>query len=327
MQGPLWLQACYETLYDGDTPRLIEVEGGLGPFVRRGRLLPTLFLAGSEELGEAIEPLVTDAAAATRLAEAILAERRPVRFGHIPADGPFARAFLAAASGNGIVLQEPAGGSPVLPLDPTWTDPLTRFSSRRRSDFRRMQRRAEAMGAVSIAILTPTPEEVPDLLERCFAIEARGWKSRTRTALAQNAAQAEFLHRYGALIADLGGLRIALLRIGESDAAMQIMIEQGHALWLLKIGYDESFAKASPGMLLLLECIRDAAERGLDRVEFLGKASAWTGFWTQELRPHLRLRYYPRNLIGMVAILRDAGKVALGRLNRTWRHRKAGRST
>lgn len=324
MQSRAWLQACYEVLYPRDTPWPVEVEGGVGPFVRRRGLLPVLYLAGAEELAEAIEPPVATPGAAERLAGRLLAARRPVRFGHIPAEGAFTRAFLVAAVGRGIVLQAPAGGSPVLWLDASWTDPLARFSSRRRSDVRRMQRRAEAMGAVRVEILSPDPAEVPELLEAAFAVEARGWKARNRTAIAQTPDQAAFLRRYGALTAAEGRFRIAFLRIGDEIAAMQIMVEEDGALWLLKIGYDEDFAKASPGMLLLLEVIRAAAAQGLERVEFLGKASDWTAFWTRDLRPHIRLRYYPRNLAGLAALVRDGGVLALRRGRRRLRSRISG---
>jgi hypothetical protein len=273
MQSKAWLSSCYDVLYPKDKAHMIEVEGAVGPFARRGYLVPTLYLVGSEELAEAIEPPVADAAAAARLSEAILATRLPVRFGHIPAEGLFAKAFVDIASGRGFVTHAPAGGSPVIRLDASWKDPLARFSSRRRSDFRRMQRRAEAMGPVTVEILSPAPDQVHEVLDRAFAVEAMSWKSRNGTAITQTAAQASFLKHYGRLAAGDGRLKVAFLHIGEQIAAMQIMVEEHNALWLLKIGYDEHFAKASPGALLMFEVIRDAAGRGLDRVEFLGKAA------------------------------------------------------
>ncbi len=60
---------------------------------------------------------------------------------------------------------------------------------------------------------------------------------------------------------------------------MQIMVEEHGALWLLKIGFDEAFARVSPGNLLLMEVIRHAAANGLERVEFLGKDAPWTAAW------------------------------------------------
>lgn len=324
MQSAAWLVTCYDRLYSRAEAERIEVEGGFAPFARRGWFAPTLYLAGAEELSEPIEPLVADAAAARRLAEAVLARRRAVQFGHLPADGPFTTAFIEAARGRGLLFDGAVGGCPVMRIDAGWKDPLSQLSRRRRSDFRRMQRRAEELGAVEITHLAPTPDAVPALLDRAFAIEARGWKARSRTALIQDPAQAGVLADFGRRAAAEGRLRLAFLTIGGEDAAMQIMGLWDGALWLHKIGYDERFAKASPGMLLLLDVVREAAEAGLDRVEFLGKDAPWTAFWSEELRPLTRLRYYPRNLPGMAALARDGVQLATRRLIDKWRARAPG---
>ena len=44
---------------------------------------------------------------------------------------------------------------------------------------------------------------------------------------------------------------------------MQVAVETGGRFWLLKVGYDERFARCSPGSLLLLETIRHAATTGV----------------------------------------------------------------
>lgn len=318
MKGAMWIRACYDTLYDAGTAVLIETDGAIAPLAWHGRLLPVLVLAGAEELFETSEPLAVDADAARRLAEAILATRRPVRFGHVPADGLFAPAFLAAAGGRGVVFAEPAGGSPVLSV-PKDSDPLSHLSSRRRSDLRRMRRRAEETGPVAIEMLTPAPDEVAGLLDRAFAVEASGWKGRHRTAVARNPAQRRFFYRYFTLAAAERQCRVAFLTIGGETAAMQVMIQDDAALWLFKIGYDERFARVSPGTLLFTEVIRHAAAEGLDRVEFLGQDTPWTALWETELRPNIKLRYYPRTARGLATLVRDGAMVTARRKWRRWR--------
>lgn len=305
MQGEAWLRTAYDTLYTAGDAALVTTEGGLAPFVKKPGLPTSLWLATMHELGEPLEPLVADEHAADRLAQALLDRNQPIRFGHVPADGLFTQAFVRAASTRGRLMATTAGGSPVLFLDDSWRDPMARFSSRRRSDFRRMERRAEAIGPVATEFHTPTPEEVPALFERACAVEAKSWKTRSHTALRDLPKQADFLLAYGQRMAAKGGLQIAFLTIGGMTAGMQIMVEDMGALWLLKIGYDEEFAKVSPGMLLLRAAVKNAADKGLERVEFLGKEAEWTKFWTTDLRPHMRLRYYPAGLAGVLAQARD----------------------
>jgi CelD/BcsL family acetyltransferase involved in cellulose biosynthesis len=86
---------------------------------------------------------------------------------------------------------------------------------------------------------------------------------------------------------------------------MQLAIECGNRFWLLKIGYDEAFARCSPGSLLLLETVRYAALRGLHSYEFLGTAEPWTHMWTTCMRPCVSLLAYPANRRGLAAFAAD----------------------
>ena len=97
---------------------------------------------------------------------------------------------------------------------------------------------------------------------------------------------------------------------------MQIAIEQDRRFWLLKSGYDESFARCSPGALLVLETVRHAAAQGLRSYEFLGAVEPWTRVWTQHERPHVSLRAYPAGVRGMAALAVDVAGVVRRRLDR-----------
>jgi CelD/BcsL family acetyltransferase involved in cellulose biosynthesis len=96
-----------------------------------------------------------------------------------------------------------------------------------------------------------------------------------------------------------------LLHIGDATAAMQIAVEHNSTLWLLKIGFDPSFATCSPGNLLLAESIRYSVRRNLKSLEFLGTVESWTKVWTEQERKCVSLRYYPFNVRGAAGFLAD----------------------
>jgi CelD/BcsL family acetyltransferase involved in cellulose biosynthesis len=323
MQHFTWNEACFATMYRDSPAALLTTEGGIAPFVRKG-VIPTLYLAGAVELGEPSEALYADAAAAERLVDAILAQQLPVNLGQPPAGTPFSDAFISRAGAAGLLVTRPTEGSPYIELDDSWKDALKRFSSRRRSDFRRMRRRAEEEGRVAFEFHQPAPHEASALLDQAIAVEARSWKSRTRTAIADNKVQMDFFRRYARLASAEGMFRVAFMKIGSVTAAAQICAEYDGGFWLFKIGYDERFARCSPGQLLMLESIESAARRGLKRYEFLGKAADWTTFWTSTERPRIRLKYYPRNTVGAAAMVRDAAVVVGKRVRRLFADRKDG---
>ncbi len=319
MQGWAWTQACFETHYRDASPVFVIANDQSVPcaamaFAKRGWLAPQLFLVGAEENGEPVDALYKDAASAAALAEKVCGLGRAIRFGHFPKHSLFYEAFAAMAGRKGILLSAPVNGSPYITLDEGWCEPLSKFSSSRRSDLRRMMRKSEKMGTVSFEVLEPHPESVDRLLDEAIAVEAKSWKSRSKTAIADNETQAAFYRNYARLAAAAGTFRISHMKIDGQLVAMQLAVDYDDSFWLFKIGYDEAFGACSPGNLLMLETIKHAAEKGLSTFEFLGKAADWTKVWTETERPNIALRYYPHSLSGYFCLARDAIGVAAHRM-------------
>jgi CelD/BcsL family acetyltransferase involved in cellulose biosynthesis len=318
MQDAIWRQACVETLYpDHDIILLRDgSDTALGAFARQRRFPNRLFLMGSEEIGDPVDLLFRDRAGAEALAQSFKKLGLAGRFGHFPAASLFVTALHSAFSKGGFVATAPIEGSPFIALDEGWRDPMSQLSSRYRSDFRRMRKRADALGKVTTEILSPGPEAVHALLDEAVAVETLGWKGRAGTSLAKNERIATFFRRYTTLAAEQGILRIAFLRIDGTAVAMQIAVECHDRFWLFKIGYNEEYAHCSPGNLLMLETLKYATERGLAAYEFLGKAAPWTKAWTSTEHENIRLRVYPYTLRGLVALAIDGSLMAFTRMKR-----------
>jgi hypothetical protein len=283
-----WSQSAVEAL--GLDVRAVAVDGALAPLAAfDGRLEQA-----AAPLYEPVDLLWRDAPALDELARALARLRCPVLLRRLPADSPAIRA-LRRAFVRGYVVERPAGSCPVI-------EPRLGLSARLRSDLRRARRRAEALGAVEVELSASA-----DALEEAFRVEAAGWKGRQGTALLDDPPRADFYRRYGRRAAVAGTLRVALLRIGDRPAAMQIAVERDGALWLLKIGYADEFARCSPGHLLLEQIV------GLGlRVELLGTSASWTRAWTLQERACVTFAAYPANL----ASVRVLGRDALRRLRR-----------
>lgn len=296
---PAWIASCVE-VFDLDA-RIVAVEGAQAPLALvRGRLE----LIGPSLLFEPGDFAWRDERALERVARAVATEGLPLSLARMPAASP---AIAALRRHLPLVVERPAGACPVLRLD---GDPERLLSSRRRQDLRRARRRAERERTVTTVVHEPEPEEVDALLDVAFAVEERSWKGRTGTALSLDWRRAPFYRSYSRAAAAAGTLRIALLFLDGEPAAMQIAVERDEALWLLKIGYDERFASCSPGQLLMHETILWAADRGLDRYEFLGSAAPWTQTWTREEWPCSWVLAYPANLRGAAAGARDGARLA-----------------
>jgi CelD/BcsL family acetyltransferase involved in cellulose biosynthesis len=208
------------------------------------------------------------------------------------------------------VIGQAARGCPWIPLDARWTQPEQQLNAGRRSDLRRAMRTAGTMGPVTFDVARPTPGELGPLLDEAFRVEAGSWKGRAGTALASDSVRAPFYRWYAAAACRTGNLLVCFLRIGGKAAAMQIAVTCGERFWLLKIGFDDAFARCSPGTLLIRETVRYAASQGMQAYEFLGVDEPWTRMWTERVRPCVSLRAYPANWHGLSGLATDVGRVA-----------------
>jgi hypothetical protein len=93
--------------------------------------------------------------------------------------------------------------------------------------------------------------------------------------------------------------------VNEVPIATILGIEEAGRFWVLKIGYDEQWARCSPGIQLTMETIKYAFDRGLDGYEFLGSEESWQAMWPHDHRPFISVSVYPISPGGLWAIVTD----------------------
>jgi CelD/BcsL family acetyltransferase involved in cellulose biosynthesis len=321
-----WVKACSAAFAAYGRLQLIvigrdgEQPGALGPLIMRGRHLNRMECLGVDELYEPTDFPHSDPASLNALVRTLVDLRRPLLLRRLLANSPVLAAVREAFTSRGILMTRPATGYPWIELDASWMQPEQKLSSGWRSSLRRSRRKAEDMGRLEYEIVAPSPQELPELLAESLRIEAANWKGRNGSALLSDTGRRQFFEDYTATACERGILRLCFLKIGGVNAATQIAVESGGGFWLLKVGYDESFSRSSPGNLLMLESLRYAANRGLKSYEFLGSAEPWTERWTNRVRPCVSVWVYPNNFRGAAALAFDAVRFASERLSRGFSH-------
>ncbi len=320
MQTYLWASAYAETLADGPLQILAagNLEAPLGLLVLAKSRVNSrrVTLLGAEDLWESVSVPARNQAAHVALAKAAVSISRPIGLGHYPKDDPFANEIMEASRGKSWVMRRgvAARANPRIGLDASWISPESKLSSRRRSDLRRMSRVAGEMGNVTYDLLSPGPQEAASFIDEALSVEEKGWKGHSGTAIRQHPALAAFFKAYGRLASEAGILRVFFMRISGKPAAMQIAVELNRALWLLKIGFDETYKRCSPGNLLMRETIAFAARKELNYFEFLGKEAPWTTLWAGGARLVESLRIYPISPLGAGALAGDVIEAAWRRV-------------
>jgi len=317
-----WVKACSGAFSNFGRLQLIVVgtetgePSALGALIMRGKRLMRIECLGVDELYEPTDFPHSDPAALEALVKTLIEFQRPLLLRRVLADSPVLAALQKGFRTRGVLLSRPAIGYPWIKLDASWAEPESKLSPSRRSSLRRAQRRAREIGPIQYEIVAPKPAELPALLSKSLQIEAANWKGRSGSALLSDLERRRFFDEYTAIASERGVLRLCFLKIGDRAAATQIAVESSGGFWLLKVGYDETFARCSPGNLLMLGTLRYAANRGLRSYEFLGSTEPWTEMWTDRVRPCVSVRAYPCNIRGAAALGSDAMRFGWTWLNR-----------
>lgn len=168
-----------------------------------------------------------------------------------------------------------APDSPVLELPSQWSELERGLSGSFRANLRRKRRLLMKAGRVTARRF----DDDLRVLTEGMALEARGWKGRRGTAMIQHSSTRDFYTNLATRTARDGALAVWALRVDDRMVAFQYGIEFGGAYHLLKLAYDEEFARCSPGQLLMEDVLRDAVDRRLERFDFLGDSMPWKEAW------------------------------------------------
>jgi len=188
-------------------------------YVARDPQLPKLVLL----------PYCPSAGALAEALDAVIARRG----GRTAAFGQHARALLAPGEERESYLAKALDG-------------------KKRKELRRQRKRLAECGTLAFEEAY-APAVIERALDEFLALEARGWKGRAGTAARCDSAIASFLRKAVTALASEGKAQIVSLRASSAPAAALIILRSGGSAWCWKIAYDESLARYSPGVQLLLD--------------------------------------------------------------------------
>jgi CelD/BcsL family acetyltransferase involved in cellulose biosynthesis len=204
-------------------------------------------------------------------------------FDGVPVSQPHWQRFLAALAERGIAYaRRPRFQIGLVDLAQDWAAYQAAWSGNFRRQMRKMTRRAEELGGVSLSVHRPSdPAELKRLLQLGFEVEDRSWKGRDGTSVLKSPQMLEYLCEQAALLAELGHLELYLLEFENKPIAFEYGMSAKHTYFSPKVGYDDSYSHLSPGQLLRLKMMeRFFADSTCDTWDFLGPLVEATERWT-----------------------------------------------
>jgi hypothetical protein len=176
---------------------------------------------------------------------------------NVPERGPFSEILDGLRSKHG--LRSYAFNLHTRPkLDPKNREKYfeSNLSSRTRSKLRQEMRRIERDGSVVFETVSE-PAAIAEAIEDYIHLEGRGWKARVGTAVGCSATETEFLRRVAVALSDQGRIKIHRLKLDGTTIASSVTYFSDSMAWYVKISFDESQAKNSPGSQLVMYATED----------------------------------------------------------------------
>ena len=181
-------------------------------------------------------------------------------------------------------------------IDTAWVDLAGDFETyweargkNLRQNLRKQQKKLDTAGTVTRLECLTRPEDVAPALVRYGQLEASGWKGSEGTAIAPGHPQYEFYRAMLEAFARDGRARLYQYWFDAAVVAMDLCIESGSKIVILKTAYDEAHKAVSPSTLmrqLQFQQLFEAAAAGgpIRRIEFYGKVMEWHTRWTADAR-------------------------------------------
>ena len=126
------------------------------------------------------------------------------------------------------------------------------IDGKKRKELRRQRKRLADAGLVT----TPTADtaaEIASALDDFFTLEASGWKGRARTAARLHPEIVTFMTTAVTALAAQGRAQVMRLCVDGHAIAAVVILRSGPTAWCWKIAYDESRARFSPGVQVILD--------------------------------------------------------------------------
>ncbi len=199
-----------------------------------------------------------------------------LEFRDLPPDAAALRAFGAQVRKRRI-LRWNTGSGGILRLQGTFESYHKGLSSNVRSNLRRSANKLQQQGKYECTFSVGA-KVTQNSFYSFLDVEASGWKGKKGTAILKSGALVRFYQALVKRLVQAGWIEWQELKINGQVIAtnLSIMVAQSSLVW--KTAYDESFAKLSPGSLLMDSAIQRGYELGLHEINVV-RDDPWNERW------------------------------------------------
>ena len=178
----------------------------------------------------------------------------------------------------------------------------------------RQRRRVAQQGGRLELVVDREASLVAEGIRAYGVLESKGWKGAEGTAVTAENQQGLFYREVLESFCKRGEGIVYRLVLDGRTIAVDLCLERGGTLFILKTTYEEEIAGLSPGLLLHQEIFKAAfSDPRLKVIEFYGPVRDWHTKWTSEMRTMYHLTFHRGGWVRHAKPLVRACARALGR--------------
>ena len=137
-------------------------------------------------------------------------------------------------------------------------------------------------------------------VDTLMRVDAAGWKGRAGTSILSSPSLRAFYTALTYRLSKLGWLEWHVLYTDDRPIAIHLAIKMGRILVINKIGFDEEFARCSPGNILFERAVQRAFDsKDTDEINCLTDM-AWHDNWKMIKKDYFDFWIYPRRPIPLI---------------------------
>lgn len=186
----------------------------------------------------------------------------------------------------------PMGRGAYLPIRGSFEEYRASLSSNFRSNLNKSASKLSKLPNVTEQFLTGRAA-TEAMLPRFMEVEAKSWKGRAGTAILKSNELVEFYTTLCRRLSAAGWLEWHFLNTGDQTIAANLAIRMNSTVHVWKLGYDDDFAKCSPGGMLFERLVKRAYTSGEIAELSLLTDHAWYDRWQMQWRQYYGVRLYP----------------------------------
>jgi CelD/BcsL family acetyltransferase involved in cellulose biosynthesis len=176
----------------------------------------------------------------------------------------------------------------ILPIDQAGDDLEHLASAHFRKKLRYYRRSLEREGALSFE--TPTAETIDAFMTELFDLHAARWKQRGLPGMLADSVDQAFHRQVARGMLETGSLRMYLMRVKETPAAIFYGFAHHGTIYYYLSGYDPALEKVSPGTVIVAHAIEQAVRDRATTFDFLRGAEDYKYAWGAQDRINKRRR-------------------------------------